>query len=133
VLCWAIFGTLALRAADLVLRGVGTELLVISPQSIAFWIEIMVGFVIPLAILLTPVFAASVRWLLVTSVMVICGLVLNRMNVAVVGITAPYSPPYYPFWMEVGITIGIVAGGVLAYLAICSNFPVFGAAHTREA
>ncbi len=133
VLCWAIFGTLALRAADLVLRGVGTELLVITPQSIAFWIEIMVGFVIPLAILLTPVFAESARWLLVASIMVIVGLVLNRMNVAVVGITAPYSSTYYPFWMEVGITTGIVAGGVLAYLAICSNFPVFSPAHPRRA
>lgn len=133
VLCWAIFGTLALRAADLVLRGVGTELLVISPQAVAFWIEVLVGFIIPLAILLTPVFAESARWLLVASIMVIVGMVLNRMNVAVVGITAPYSPTYYPFWMEVGITVGIVAGGVLAYLAICSNFPVFSSAHTRKA
>lgn len=133
VLCWAIFGTLALRAADLVLRGVGTELLVISPQSLAFWVEIMVGFVIPLAILLTPAFAESGRWLLVASIMVIFGLVLNRMNVAVVGIMAPYSPTYYPHWMEVGITAGIVAGGVLAYLAICSNFPVFSSAHARKA
>jgi len=32
VLTWAIFGTLALRAADLVLRGIGTELLVLSPN-----------------------------------------------------------------------------------------------------
>jgi formate dehydrogenase iron-sulfur subunit len=133
VLCWAIFGTLALRAGDLVLRGVGTELLVITPQSIAFWIEIMVGFVIPLAILLTPDFADSARWLLVASIMVIVGLVLNRMNVAVVGITAPYSPTYYPFWMEVGITTGIVAGGVLAYLVICSNFPLFASARAHNA
>lgn len=133
VLCWAIFGTLILRAADLVLRGVGTELLVATPQSVAFWIEVMVGLIVPLAILLTPEFAASGRWLFVASLMVIAGLVLNRMNVAVVGISSSYGATYYPHWMEVAITAGIVAAGVLAYVVICSNFPVFASAQSREA
>lgn len=133
VLCWAIFGTLALRGSDLVLRGVGTELLVLTPQSMAFWIEVLVGFIIPLAILLTPEFADSARWLLVSSIMVIIGLLINRMNVAVVGITSTYGATYYPHWMEVGITAGIVAGGLLAYVVICSNFPVFPSAHARRA
>lgn len=131
VLTWAIFGTLALRAADLVLRGIGTELLVLSPQSVAFWIEALVGLLIPLAILLTPEFAASGRWLLVSSLMVIAGLLINRMNVAIVGITSTYGATYYPHWMEWAITAGIVAAGVLAYLFICSNFPVFTPAHHR--
>jgi formate dehydrogenase iron-sulfur subunit len=133
VLCWAIFGTLALRAVDLVLRGVGTELLILSPQSMAFWIEVLVGLIVPLAILLTPEFAASGRWLFVASLMVIAGLLINRMNIAVVGITSTYGATYHPHWMEVAITAGIVATGVLAYLVICSNFPVFAPAHSREA
>lgn len=133
VLCWAIFGTLALRAIDLVLRGVGTELLILTPQSLAFWIEVLVGLIVPLAILLTPEFAASGRWLFVGSLMVIAGLLINRMNIAVVGITSTYGAAYYPHWMEVAITAGIVAAGVLAYIVICSNFPVFTSTHAREA
>jgi formate dehydrogenase iron-sulfur subunit len=133
VLCWSIFGTLALRGSDLVLRGVGTELLVLTPQSMAFWIEVLVGFMIPLAILLTPEFADSPRWLLVSSIMVIIGLLINRMNVAVVGITSTYGATYYPHWMEVAITAGIVAAGLLAYVVICSNFPVFPSARERTA
>lgn len=133
VLCWSIFGILTLRAVDLVLRGVGTELLVLTPQSLAFWIEVMVGLIVPLAILLTPEFAASGRWLFVASLMVIAGLLINRMNVAVVGITSTYGATYYPHWMEVAITAGIVAAGVLAYVVICSNFPVFTSAHPQEA
>ena len=120
---------LALRGSDLVIRGIGTELLVLTPQSIAFWVEVLVGFIIPLAILLTPEFAALARWLLVSSLMVIIGLLINRMNVAVVGITSTYGATYYPHWMEVAITAGIVAGGLLAYVVICSNFPVFPSAH----
>ena len=132
VLTWAIFGTLALRTADLVLRGIGTELLVLGPQAIAFWVEVLVGLIIPLAILLTPQYAVSGRWLLVSSLMVIAGLVINRMNVAVVGITSSYGATYSPHWMEVAITAGIVAAGVLTYLFICSNFPVFTNEHGQS-
>ncbi|HSB68272.1 MAG TPA: Ni/Fe-hydrogenase cytochrome b subunit [Candidatus Methylomirabilis sp.] len=124
VLTWAILAYMALRSLDLVLRGVGTELLVVTPQSIAFWIEVVVGLMIPLAILLTPEFANSATWLFWSSIMVILGLLINRLNVAVVGITSVYGETYYPHWMEVAITAGLVALGVLAYLYVCRNFPV---------
>ncbi len=133
VLCWAIFGTLALRGLDLVLRGIGTELLVLTPQSVAFWIEVQAGLIIPLAILLTPDFADSAKWLFWASLMVIAGLLINRLNVAVVGITSTYGETYYPHWMEIVITAGIVATGILAYIFVCRNFPVFTPAHSRPA
>ena len=133
ILCWALFGTLGLRGLDLVLRGIGTELLVLTPQSIAFWIEVQAGLIIPLAILLTPDFADSAKWLFWASLMVILGLLINRLNVAVVGITSSYGETYYPHWMEVAITAGIVAAGVLAYIFVCRNFPVFTSAHPRPA
>jgi formate dehydrogenase iron-sulfur subunit len=125
VLTWAILGYLGLRSLDLVMRGIGTELLVVTPQSMAFWIEVVIGLMIPLAILLTPEFANSATWLFWSSVMVILGLLINRLNVAVVGITSVYGETYYPHWMEIAITAGIVASGVLAYMYICRNFPVF--------
>jgi formate dehydrogenase iron-sulfur subunit len=133
VLCWALFGTLALRGLDIVLRGIGTELLVLTPQSVAFWIEVQAGLIVPLAILLTPDFADSARWLFWASLMVILGLLINRLNVAVVGITSTYGETYYPHWMEIAITAGIVAAGVLAYIFVCRNFPVFTPAHSRPA
>ncbi len=125
VLTWAILAYMALRSLDLVLRGVGTELLVVTPQSIAFWIEVVVGLMVPLAILLTPEFANSATWLFWSSIMVILGLLINRLNVAVVGITSVYGETYSPHWMEVAITAGLVALGVLAYIYVCRNFPVF--------
>ena len=124
VLTWAILAYMGLRSLDLVLRGVGTELLVVTPQSIAFWIEVVVGLMIPLAILLTPEFANSATWLFWSSIMVILGLLINRLNVAVVGITSVYGETYTPHWMEIAITAGLVALGVLAYIYVCRNFPV---------
>ncbi|MFH1748366.1 MAG: NrfD/PsrC family molybdoenzyme membrane anchor subunit [Planctomycetota bacterium] len=131
VLAWVIMGYLAMRAIDLVRLGVGMELLVLTPQSLAFWLEIVIGLLIPLAILLTPEFARSGSWLFFSSLLVILGLVLNRMNVAVIGITSEFGETYYPKWMEVAVSAGIVSFGVLVYLLICRNLPIFSEKHTR--
>lgn len=123
-LSWVLLLYVAIRGVDLVARGVGSELLLMSPQAIWFWIEIVVGLLIPLAILLTPEFAASSRGLLWASLMVVAGLVLNRLNVAVIGISARYET-YYPHWMEIAISAGIVSLGILVYVVVCRNFPIF--------
>ena len=133
VLCWAIIGYLALRGLDLVLRGVNTEVLVITPQATAFWIEVVIGLLIPLAILLTPEFARSGSWLFVASLAVIAGLIINRFNVAVTGISAKFSEAYFPHWMEIAISIGVVSLGVLVYVWICRHFPVFSNEHEPTA
>jgi formate dehydrogenase iron-sulfur subunit len=125
LLAWAILFYLALRGLDLVFRGVGMELLDVTPQSIAFWAEVVIGLLIPLAILLTPEFATSGPWLFWSSILVIIGLLLNRLNVSVIGITSEYAKTYYPHWMEIGISAGIVSAGVLVYIYICRNFPVY--------
>ncbi len=133
LLTWAILLYLALRGLDLVFRGVGMELLVVNPQSVAFWAEIVIGLLIPLALLLTPEFATSGPCLFWSSIMVIIGLLINRMNVSVIGITSTYGKMYYPHWMEMVISFGIVAVGVLAYIYICRNFPVYTEEHDAPA
>ncbi|HUW82407.1 MAG TPA: Ni/Fe-hydrogenase cytochrome b subunit [Phycisphaerae bacterium] len=124
-LSWAIICYLGLRGIDLIVRGVGSELLAWTPQCTAFWIEIVVGSLIPLAILLTPELAKSTTWLFSASLMVIVGLIVNRVNVAVIGITSKYSVTYYPHWMEIAITVGIVSAGVLVFVFVCRHFPIF--------
>jgi Ni/Fe-hydrogenase subunit HybB-like protein len=49
------------------------------------------------------------------------------------GITSTYGATYSPHWIEVAITAGIVSAGVLTYLVVCSNFPVFVAHRRRSA
>jgi Ni/Fe-hydrogenase subunit HybB-like protein len=132
-LSWAILFYLALRGLDLVIRGVGPELLAATPQSIWFWIEVVVGLLIPLAILLTPEFASSGRGLYWASLMVVAGVILNRMNVAVTGIAADYWKTYYPAWSEVAISVGIVSLGILVYVWLCRNFPILGREHAHSA
>jgi Ni/Fe-hydrogenase subunit HybB-like protein len=131
VLCWALVGYTALRGVDLVYRGVNVEVLVVTAQSTAFWIETVIGLLIPLAILLTPEFARSGPWLFCASLLVVVGLIINRLNVAVTGITSEYET-YYPHWMEIAITVGIVSLAILVYTWICRNFPVFSEESARR-
>ena len=124
-LSWAIICYLGLRGVDLIVRGVGSELLVRTPQCAAFWVEIIVGSLIPLAILLTPELVKSATWLFSASVMVVVGLIVNRLNVAWVGISSRYEVAYYPHWMEIAITVGLVSAGVLVFVLVCRYFPIF--------
>jgi formate dehydrogenase iron-sulfur subunit len=127
-LAWTIVVYVAMRALDLAVRGVGPELFAATPQSLAFWTEVVVGLLIPLAILLTPEYAATGGGLFTAGALVVGGLILNRLNVAVVGISARYET-YYPHWMEIAISAGIVSIGILIYVFVCRNFPIFEREH----
>lgn len=124
-LSWAILVYLALRIVDLVANGAGTQVITVSWYSLAFWVEIGVGLLIPLAILLTPDYAASRTGLLWAGIFTVAGVIIHRLNVAVTGISAPLAERYYPAWSEVAITLGVVSVGILLYMWICNNFPVF--------
>jgi len=130
-LSWAILVYLALRAVDLVVNGGGAQLFMATPQAYAFWIEVGVGLLIPLAILLTPEYAASGRGLFWASLMVVVGLIVHRLNVAVVGIFSEYEVTYYPSWMEIAVTVGLVSLGTLVFVWVCRYFPIFHEEHSR--
>jgi len=130
-LSWTLLIYLAIRALDLLLRGVAAEVLSASPQAAWFWVEIVVGLLIPLAILLTPEFAASSAGLFSAAALVVAGLIINRLNVAIVGISARYDT-YYPHWMEIAISAGIVSAGILVFVLICRHFPVFEEKHAPD-
>ncbi|MBU0639761.1 MAG: Ni/Fe-hydrogenase cytochrome b subunit [Planctomycetes bacterium] len=116
---------LALKVVDLVVRGAAPEVLATSNVAIAFWIEIVVGLLIPLAFLMTPELARSGKGLFWAALFVVIGLIINRINVAVTGISAPAGPTYYPHWMEIAITAGVVSLGILAFVFVCRFFPIF--------
>ena len=132
-LSWMILIYVAFRGVDLVVRGAGTEVLTMTPQAIAFWIEVLIGMLIPLAILLTMERAGSGRGLFWAGLLVVVGLVIHRINVAVTGISGGYWPTYYPRWSEVAISVGVVSLGILVYLTVCRNFPIFEHERSRTA
>jgi formate dehydrogenase iron-sulfur subunit len=99
----------------------GRSVLILA-QALAFWFEISVGLVIPLA----P-HAGETWWRLFWSAMfVVVGLIANRLNVAITGIDAAYPVPYMPRWSEIAVSVGIVSLGVLVYREVAARFPILG-------
>jgi Ni/Fe-hydrogenase subunit HybB-like protein len=116
---------LVLRVADLVVRGAWTQAFAPTIESLMFNLEMGLGVILPLGLLAQPIARRTGRGIGAASLLVVLGVVLNRLNVAVTGMLAGSGAHYVPSWMEVQITLAIVAGGILTYLWIAEHLPVF--------
>jgi Ni/Fe-hydrogenase subunit HybB-like protein len=116
---------LALKGADLVARGAWRHLFTPGVESLMFSLEIVAGVIVPLLLLGRPAARAGGRGIGMASALVVLGVILNRLNVGVTGMLAGSQTRYVPSWMEVQITLAIVAAGVVAYLWIAEHLPVF--------
>jgi formate dehydrogenase iron-sulfur subunit len=50
---------------------------------------------------------------------------MNRLNVAVTGITVERWESYYPSIGEILVTIGVVAAGLIAFYLAVKNFAIY--------
>lgn len=95
-----------------------------TPYGYWFLVEIL-GFV------LIPVFLFSygvrhknvraVRW---TAILTVAGVVLNRVNIAIIAFNWNAPQRYYPKWTEIVISIGLVTMGVLAFRWIVNRMAI---------
>ncbi|MDR2170053.1 MAG: polysulfide reductase NrfD [Planctomycetaceae bacterium] len=114
---------LTLRIADLIYFNTIGLAFNGSYESIAFGAEIVIGLVIPLVIIFSPL--SSYRsWLIAYGACASFGVLLNRLNVVVIGMMRETGSFYYPTIYEILVSAGLVAAGILAYLFICENFKI---------
>ena len=60
----------------------------------------------------------------VAAVMVVLGVILNRLNVSLITFRWDQPDRYVPHWMEVMITISIITVGLLTFRWIVNRMPV---------
>lgn len=116
---------LAVKVGDLLIRGSFVFLFDGSPQSIACFLEIVFGLLVPFAMFLSVRVRNSPRGLATASLLVMAGVVMNRANVYWIGfqpVNAPYV--YVPSVSEWVFTIGVLAMVVLVWRLIATNFPI---------
>lgn len=120
-----VIGTyLLLRFADLVARGVVFDTVAVSFRALWFWLEIHLC-VVSLALYANPDAMRRKTTLLLASVASVLAVVFHRVGVTMVGMSVPEYPPYYPFWVEWVMGIGLIAMGLLAFRLIVHWFPVY--------
>lgn len=91
-----------------------------------FLAEIVGGVIAPMVLFSLPAVRRSGGWLLVSALLVVGGVIMNRFDVSLVGLARPDGVGYFPSWMEFAVTLGILSAGVTAFWLVASNLPLFG-------
>jgi len=116
---------LSVRVIDLTLRGVWSSVFEGSIQSWMFALEMIGGVIVPLVLLSQAKVRNSIAGLFTSALMVVLGIVLNRINVFLIAYSPLYpEKSYFPSWMEIAVTIGLFSGMILVYRWFVMTFPV---------
>ncbi len=115
---------LVLKAEDVVSMKLYPYLVDLSLESFMYWAEIILGVVTPLTLLSIPRVRQHKSGLFVSALFVVFGFMLNRLNLSITAI-AQYSPGYFPSWMEISVTLMIVALGFAAFWLAAKFLPIF--------
>ncbi|MFO7653663.1 MAG: Ni/Fe-hydrogenase cytochrome b subunit [Candidatus Krumholzibacteriia bacterium] len=123
---------LGFKVGDMAIRGTFPLLFAGGHRPLFFGLEVVGGVVIPLVMFMTEQVRRSPQLLLTASLMVVLGVVLNRINVFLVAYDPVYATrPYFPSFGEVAVTAGLVAGLLFAYRVFVTVFPVLPAEERR--
>ncbi len=96
-------------------------------------IEVLFGVVIPIILLLIPYVRKSPPLLFTAALLVVLGVLFNRINVYVTAFHPPYAPHrYIPSFGEISVTVGLISTLMLLYRIIVTIFPVISTHVTEE-
>jgi Ni/Fe-hydrogenase subunit HybB-like protein len=115
---------LTLRLADLVYRGATDAALTFDWLSVSLWAELVLGFVVPLALFSIPDVRTSKWALFAASGLLSGGVLLTRLNTAVIGMRVKHWESYFPSVGEFMTTFGVLAGLVLVYGFLVRHLPI---------
>jgi c(7)-type cytochrome triheme protein len=116
---------LAWRLEDLAGRGALGLAFRLTPESVMFWGEIGLGVVTPMVLFAIRRVRHSDQGLFFAAILTVMGFVVNRLNIAITGMTASSGVSYVPSWMEFAVTLMIVAFGFVAFRLAVQYLPVF--------
>lgn len=96
-----------------------------SFEANLFLLEMILGVVIPVALLMFHKIRTNRVWLFICASSVIGGFLLNRMNVSITSIQAFATADYFPSVFEIMITLFIITLGVIIFNITARNFNLF--------
>ena len=115
---------LIVKIADLVYRGVLSMAFNGSFESNMFLIEMIVFIILPIILYAMPSVRNKLGGVLTASILVVVGVIFNRMNVVFTGMAQATGGSYFPSIWEWVLTIGMWSGLVLVYCFVVENFPI---------
>jgi Ni/Fe-hydrogenase subunit HybB-like protein len=114
-----------LRFEDLLNRGTLPMLLHPGYETDLFYLEVVMGLLLPIGLLMVPRIRETASGLYLCSVLVLLGFVTNRLNVSITGMEAAARVRYIPKWTELAVTASIIAAGFAVFALAVKHLPIF--------
>jgi len=117
---------LVLKVEDVIQMNLYRYIFTLNFEAIMYWAEILLGVVVPFTMLTSSRLRSSKSGLFTAALFVVFGFMLNRLNISLTSLEQ-YSPGYFPSWMEISVTLMIVAVGFATFWLAARYLPVFPA------
>ncbi|MCK4658418.1 MAG: Ni/Fe-hydrogenase cytochrome b subunit [Phycisphaerae bacterium] len=116
---------LTVKVTDMLIRGSYTYLTEGSLQSNCFIIEMVFGVIVPFVMLMFARVRNTPRLLFIAALLIVLGVVFNRVNVFLIAYQPPYvTKSYFPSIFEISVTLGLMATLMLIYRLAVTYLPV---------
>ena len=99
-----------------------------SVEGNMYLLEMLIGVILPIAILSVKKFRTNMHMVFSVNILVITGVLLNRMNVCLFSMESYntwHGASYSPSWKEFIVSLGIISLGVFLYKMSAKHLPLF--------
>ncbi len=97
-----------------------------TPYGYWFLVEI-IGFVLlPCMLFIRGFKLRRLSYVRVAAVLTLLGIIINRLNVSIIAFKWYEPVRYFPSWMEIEITLAVIAAEIWVFRWIVTRMPVFG-------
>jgi len=128
VVPWFIGAYLTVKLVDVFVRNDLSVFLLDGEDTVSWLIEVGAGLVLPMLLLSTERVRRSTRGVFISACLIIGGVVLNRVNVFLVGFHPPFAQAsYFPAIGEIAVTAALVSTIIFLYRFVAHFFPVLPA------
>lgn len=131
VVVLSVYGILRLQ--DLARRGALAGLGQPGYEGSMFLLEMGMGVLLPIALLAMPRVRARQSRLVVGAFLAVLGFIMNRLNVSVTGMERAAGVAYFPSWMEIALSLALVAAGFAIFGLAVRYLPIFPEAAPKPA
>lgn len=123
VVTLSVYGILRLQ--DLAGRGILPALRHPGYEGSLFLLEMGVGVLLPIVLLAIPTVREKQSGLVAGAFLVMLGFVMHRLNVSITGMERAAGVRYFPSWMELVVSLALVAAGFAIFGWAVRYLPIF--------
>jgi len=123
---------LLLKLVDLGVSGELGLVFTAYPENLLWWAEMIIGVILPIILFSMPTIRQSRKGVFWSAVLVILGLIFNRFNASMLALAMRPGYTYYPHWMEIAISLGLVAIALIVFQIAVRLLPVVHLEESEE-